>query len=205
MKSRLLIVILSIISSGCVPVWVHDFYRPELIASNDQSYVTKAFCYRVYDKPLRGTAMTGPQSRIVYPVAGILFSASIVDESSKELNFQIDIAAPEGSTVQMQGSTVTLADSATNETRSLTIVDNSFYKPNRRAVTEERAGRTVDYPTPGVFVVPNLQFKVNAPKPFPDEFIIEFPKLKVNGVLFGLPKIKFKRDVQAEFMIPANC
>jgi len=194
MKSIIRLLILTFTISGCAPFSTYIFYRPELVSDKYQSHVTKPFCYRGYDKPLRGIGIVGPPAMIVYSVGGIVLGISIVDET-----FQITYSIPKGLTAQLHESTLMLFDPATNTSRLLNIAGNYLGEPTKKTI-----GRTTPVGDRLSLLVSST-YRVKNTNHLPDEFIIIFPNIQINDKSYELPKIKFKRDTFTEFFIPMNC
>ncbi|MEJ2393013.1 MAG: hypothetical protein P8019_16660 [Gammaproteobacteria bacterium] len=207
MKLNVSILVLSVfVTSGCAPIMHHQFFKPNIPSGINGSYITKAYCYSAHDKPLRGHGSVGPPSRLVVPISKILFSVSITDETNDALNFQINFSVPQGNILQLTETKVRLFDASKNLIASFELA--LPYKRSGVVVHRDGAvtmsGKNFDLWF-GLNGVSNFTFVAHPKKPVPDEFYVIFPKLLVNGSIFELPQIVFKRDQSIEYFVSGNC
>lgn len=200
------LVLAAFVTYGCAPIMHHQFFKPNIPGGINGSYITKAYCYSAHDKPLRAHGSAGPPSRLVVPISKILFSVSITDEGNDTLNLQVNFAVPQGNHLQLTGTKVTLFDASNNLIASLDLA--LPYKRSdvfvNRDKTVTMSGKNFDLWF-GLIGVSNFTFVAHPKKPVPDEFHVIFPKVLVNGSIFELPQIVFKRDRSIEYFFPANC
>ncbi|NJD91373.1 MAG: hypothetical protein FIA91_07655 [Geobacter sp.] len=192
MKQVLFAMCCLIFMTGCMPMWIHNYYSPNA----DGGTVTKSVCRKAYGPPDRFEIVKDGV------IIGIVFG---VDDSAL---IDMDIAVPSGKTVKITDPVVTIKSISTNINATGAIVPIIPFGGMQWQIGQDMVGKTVNYKMfLGMTRIDYNTYLLRAKIPFlkSEDVKVKLPIITINNTNYILPEITFTKDIFFEFFMPINC
>jgi hypothetical protein len=179
-----------LLMTGCMPVWVHNYYSP----NSEGGTVTKSTCRK----------SIGPPNRFEIVKDGVFIGI----EAYNGVLINVDIEVPSGKTVRIIDPIVTVRSISTNGNATGTFVPFIPYGGTQWQMGKDMIGNTSSYKMFfGKTRIDYNTYSLRAKIPFPKSEVIKvtLPIITINNSNYMLPEITFTKDTFFEFFMPINC
>lgn len=188
----LLLFLASLLFVGCVPLWVHDYYRPEAPGGN----IKKSMC--------RGAS--GPPDTIEFlrDEVAIRVKAGRVENG---IHLYLEIQIPKGREARLVTTAIHVSSPSSPQAFEGILAPIIYTDDTRWKIDEPLTGETIE--SPAVFG-PRYYGKYFAMEttiamPKSDTIRVWLPEIYINGQKISLPDISFTKDTSTELFMPVNC
>lgn len=192
MRYMLILLLCLFTFSGCMPIWVWNYYSPNA----SDGTVTKSICNRV----------VGPPDRLQIARDEVIIGVK-ANEVKDGVQVSLEIEVPAGNEVRLKNIPVTISIPPKLESFMGTLTP----------VVDKRAPWNINEPLLGGTRVESLVFgqtrtvhktyfiTVNVSMPKAKTINVKMPELLINNQAVLLPDITFSKDKYLEFFMPINC
>jgi hypothetical protein len=189
----LLVIVALTLISGCVPLVVHDYYRPAATGGT----LKQSACQED----------VGPPNTIEFIRNNVKIQFRVVEEE-KGIGVFFQLKVPKDNKVRLVDNVIHV--STPSKPTAMDVLLNPWnyfsYKPLWKIDEPLLGGTREDKSIFGTLYIDNC-FGMNATIVMPksDTIKIKLPELYINDQKIQLPEITFKKDRVLEFFVPLNC
>lgn len=193
MRYTLILLICLLSLSGCMPIWVWNYYSPD---SSDGT-ITKSSCQR----------SVGPPDRLQIIRNEVIIGVRVNDVQDGVL-VSIEIEVPAGKEVRLKNLNVSVSSPSLSDTFTTALkhadTNNTFpLKSDESLIGGTREQKLFFNQTRIIYNTYIL--RANIPMPRTKSIKIKISELIINDKEIMLPAMTFSKDKYVEFFMPINC